>query len=251
MRMPGECFKCQTSEQSETLGGESSNFLDGSAPRQADVVLVVQQSSCVGKFDFKTILHLIETSLRDINITENLYSVVGYGGPGELARPHSYTSAGRLFSSYDSVQFTVQRLHTAGAGGDVYDAMRFAAGQLSWRPGVGKVMLVISCDVASSGWFYGDAITMLRNDLIRMHYINPLQLELKTKKTKPVIFGYNKSSVFTVKNLNSQTGDTSLRNQLRIPKENSAIFYCLILWFAVSGLHIDFGHRVRGFSVLS
>ena len=216
--MPVECFSCETSAQSRTLGGETSNFMAGSAPRQADIVVVVQQSSCVEKFDFKTMLHLIETSLHDINMTHNLYSVVGYGGPGELARPHSYTSGGRLFSTYDSVQFTIQRLNTDGSGGDIYDAMRFAAG-LTWRAGVGKGMLVVSCDVSTSGWFYGDAITMLRNNMISMHYINPLQLKLKTKKMKPAIFGYNKSSVFTVKNLNSQTGDTSLRNQLRIPKE--------------------------------
>merc|ERR1719225_491482 len=96
--------------------------------------------------------------------------------------------------------------------------MRFAAG-LSWRPGVGKVMLLISCDPVTSGWFYGDAITMLRNGIIRLHYINPLQLKLKTKKKKSIIYGFDKMSVFTVKNLNSQAGDTSLRKQLRIPKD--------------------------------
>ena len=217
--MPGECFMCEAPDSSQIRGGEFSNFLDGSAPRNADVVLVVEQSRCIGDFDFKTIVHLIETSLQDINITNNLYSVVGYGGPGELSRPHSYTSRGRVFNSHHRVHLTIKRMDSTdrGGAGDVYDAMRFAAG-LSWRPGVGKVMLVISCHAATSGWFYGDAITMLRNGLISMHYINPAQLQLKTKKTKPVIFGFDKSSVFTVRNLNSQAGDTSLRNQLRIPK---------------------------------
>lgn len=215
--MPGECFLCEAPNSPPLRGGEFSNFFDGSAPRNADVVLVVQQSSCIEKFDFKTILHLIETSLQDINITNNLYSVVGYGGPSQLLRPHSYTSGGRIFQQFDTVQYTIRRLHTNGSGGDIYEAMRFAAG-LSWRPGVGKVMLVISCDVVTSGWFYGDAITMLKNGIIRMHYINPLQLKLKAKKRKSIIYGFDKGSVFTVKNLNSQAGDTSLRKQLRIPK---------------------------------
>ena len=216
--MPGECFSCQTPAKQKIPGGEFSNLFEGSAPREADIVLVVQQSSCIGNFDFKTILHLIETSLQDINITNNLYSVVGYGGPRELEKPRSYTSGGRIYNKYDTVHYTIDRLHNNGSGGDVYEAMRFAA-SLRSRPGVGKVMLVISCDVVTSGWFYGDAITMLRNGLIHMHYINPSQLKLKTKKIKQQIFGFEKSSVFTVKNLNSQTGDTSLRNQLRIPKE--------------------------------
>ena len=215
--MPGECFMCEAPNNTPIRGGEFSNLFNGSAPRNADVVLVVQQSSCIEDFDFKTILHLIETSLQDINITNNLYSVVGYGGPRELLQPHSYTSGGRLAETYDKVQHTIKRLHNKGSGGDIYEAMRFAAG-VSWRPGVGKVMLVISCDVVTSGWFYGDAITMLRNGIIHMHYINPLPLKLKTKKKKSIIYGFDKSSVFTVKNLNSQAGDTSLRKQLRIPK---------------------------------
>ena len=241
---------CEAPNNPPIRGGEFSNLFHGSAPRNADVVLVAQQSSCIGDFDFKTMLHLIESSLQDINITNNLYSVVGYGGPSDLVRPHSYTSGGRIFAEFDRVQHTMKRLHNNGTGGDIYDAMRFAAG-LSWRPGVGKVMLVISCDVVTSGWFYGDAITMLRNGIVRMHYINPLQLKLKTKKRKSIIYGFDKSSVFTVKNLNSQAGDTSLRKQLRIPKvcvkpgfHPDSLLFC-------SGLHVNTGNRVGGLSLLS
>ena len=208
---------CEAPNNPPIRGGESSRLFHSSAPRNADVVLVVQQNSCIEDFDFKRILHLIETSLQDINMTNNLYSVVGYGGPSQLLQPHSYTSGGEIFGNYDTVEQTIARLHNNGSGGDIYEAMRFAAG-LSWRPGVGKVMLLISCDPVTSGWFYGDAITMLRNGMISLHYINPLQLKLKTKKRKTTIYGFDKSSVFTVKNLNSQAGDTSLRKQLRIPK---------------------------------
>ena len=61
---------------------------------------------------------------------------------------------------------------------------------------------------------------MLKEGLIKLHYINPMKLSLKysDKKLKTKIYGYNKKSVFTIKNLNSPDGDKSYRSQLKIPK---------------------------------
>ena len=49
---------CEAPNNPPIRGGEFSNLFHGSAPRNADVVLVAQQSSCIGDFDFKTMLHL-------------------------------------------------------------------------------------------------------------------------------------------------------------------------------------------------
>ena len=104
-------------------------------------------------------------------------------------------------------------------GGDIYDALAFGA-RLTTRPGVGKVMIAITCDMVTSGWSYGDSLTMLKEGMIALHYINPNNLALKMsgKKLKQNIFGFDKKSVYTLKNLRSHEGDTSYRNQLRIPK---------------------------------
>ena len=91
---------------------------------------------------------------------------------------------------------------------------------MTTRPGVGKVMIALTCDSITSGWSYGDSVTMLKEGMIKLHYINPNKLSLKysTKKLKTKIYGFDKYSVLTLKNLNSPEGDTSYRNLLKIPK---------------------------------
>ena len=77
----------------------------------------------------------------------------------------------------------------------MYEAMQFAA-RMTARPGVAKVMVLITCDQLTNGYFYGDAITMLREELIKMHYINPTVMKLKNKKSRNKILGFDKSSVY-------------------------------------------------------
>ena len=105
-----------------------------------------------------------------------------------------------------------------GLGGDVYEAMSFAA-RMTFRASVAKVMVVITCDKITNGYFYGDAIITLREEFIKMHYISPTQLTLKNKKSRNKILGYDKSSVFTARNLNTLSGDAALRGQLKVPKD--------------------------------
>ena len=111
------------------------------------------------------------------------------------------------------------RMSRVSTGGDVYDALAFGA-RLTTRPGVGKVMIALTCDIITSGWSYGDSLTMLKEGMIKLHYINPSKLTLKLsgKKLKTDILGFDKRSVYTLKNLRSLDGDSSYRNQLRIPK---------------------------------
>ena len=45
----------------------------------------------------------------------------------------------------DTALGALERLSQNGTGGDVYDAMIFAAG-LTYRAAVGKVMVVVTCD---------------------------------------------------------------------------------------------------------
>ena len=96
--------------------------------------------------------------------------------------------------------------------------MQFAA-RMTARPGVAKVMVLITCDQLTNGYFYGDAITMLREELIKMHYINPTELKLKNKKSRNKILGFDKSSVYTAKNINTHSGDVTLRGRLKVPKD--------------------------------
>ena len=60
---------------------------------------------------------------------------------------------------------------------------------------------------------------MLKEGIIRLHYLNPAALTLKNKKSVRTIFGYDKTSVFTSKSMNSRQGDPVLRRQMKVPKD--------------------------------
>ena len=109
MWLPGECFMCDVPNSNPIRGGDITNFLRNSAPRSADIIIVLQHGECLENFDFKTILHLVETSMLDLNIRNNQYSVVAYGGPDELHEPHSFTSLGRIFNTVESASDTIKR----------------------------------------------------------------------------------------------------------------------------------------------
>ena len=101
--MPGECFSCEIAGKPLIRGGGFTDFYSGSAPRDSDVMFVVQQGKCIDDFKFKTLLHLVESSLKENKIRNNQYTVVGYGGLAELAEPHIYTASGKVFNNYLNV----------------------------------------------------------------------------------------------------------------------------------------------------
>ena len=100
----------------------------------------------------------------------------------------------------------------------MYDAITFAA-RIPTRAAVARPMIVLTCDKITDGSFYGDAIVMLKEGIIRLHYLNPARLTLKSKKSVRTIFGYDKHSVFTSKSMKGRQGDAVLRRQLKVPKD--------------------------------
>merc|ERR1719402_1753018 len=77
---------------------------------------------------------------------------------------------------------------------NVYEAMSYAA-NMNTRPSVGKVMVVVTCEEVFDGSLYGDVLTMLSDNDIKMHYITPHQLALR-RSIKSDIFGYDATTGF-------------------------------------------------------
>ena len=109
MWLPGECYSCPVPDQAPIRGMGFWDFLNNTAPKNSDVVLVLQHGPCIDKFDFKTIINLVESSLQDEVLTNNRYSVIGFGGPGQLQEPHSFTSLGDIFTQVDYIPETINR----------------------------------------------------------------------------------------------------------------------------------------------
>ena len=57
------------------------------------------------------------------------------------------------------------------------------------------------------GGFYGDALVMLEEQDLVLHYLSPLTaggLQLRKKDLTEAIYGYDRASVYTAKSLNSR-----------------------------------------------
>jgi len=211
--MPLDCVNCQVPLKPELRGGESTSYHEN-APHSADVVFVVQQASCLNNFHMTTLIQKVEASLKQSSATNNNYAVVGFGGEGELHAPHVFTSASKVFNDHNSIQAALLGLSKTGTGLNVYEAMSYAA-NINNRPSVGKVMVVVTCEEVFDGSLYGDVLTMLSDNDIKMHYITPHQLALR-RSIKSDIFGYDATTVFTSR---TPASDPTLRRHLRVPKD--------------------------------
>ena len=109
MWLPGECYNCHIPDGSPIRGGQFWDFFNNTAPKNTDIVLILQHGPCIDDFDFKTILQLVESSLQDEVLTRNLYTVIGFGGPEQLHEPHTFTSQGDIFNQVDSIPETINR----------------------------------------------------------------------------------------------------------------------------------------------
>jgi len=217
--MPSECVKCQ-SQAASLRSGESTAF-QLNAPKSADIVLLVEQTSCLQKYSFADLPLILDRELTDRDLTDNRFAVVGFGGPEDLARPHVFTAGSKIFADSVKATATLSNLKNTGNGGHVFGALKYA-GRLPFRAGVSKLVILITCNPGTDGSFYGDAMTMLIEQSITLHHLTAgSSLSWRGSKTKSTdkIYGFSKSAIYTIKNLNDMNGDTILRKQLKDPKD--------------------------------
>lgn len=219
--MPGHCVRCEINSQETMANGESTR-IQGNAPQSADVVFVVQQSSCLNDLELHDLPLLVDRSLTSKGLTDNRYALVGFAGSEQLKRPHIFTSGSQIFNDVTRMKTSLDHLKTmqldgsVGAG-DIFEALQFSA-RLNLRAGVVKTFVLVRCDTSESmtSRAYGDSMTMLLEQGISMHVMMPLEMRLKgtTTKLTSKMFGFSKDSVITASAL-----DKDLRRQLKDPKD--------------------------------
>jgi hypothetical protein len=80
---------------------------DGVEAMLADVVFVVEQSSCIKKVNLAELVSKLDASLKlqGLNI---LYSVVGFNGR-KFSEPHTHTSSGETWASVQGTEKALRR----------------------------------------------------------------------------------------------------------------------------------------------
>ncbi|CAB4064500.1 unnamed protein product [Lepeophtheirus salmonis] len=94
--IPSSCSTCLTAEDAQIMQvGESSRIVQKTSQRNygADIVFLIDIGQKCNPLLFKNLPNLLESSLTSLNITQNRYSIVGYGGKNDLNIPIPYTSS--------------------------------------------------------------------------------------------------------------------------------------------------------------
>ena len=101
------------------------------------------------RHQFPTLLYLLfefdSRSLKTEGQEDIKFSLVGFGGLGELAKPHTFTSGSKIFNDKSKMTPALNNLKNNGKNGDVFEALQYAA-RLGFRPGVTKTFVLVLCD---------------------------------------------------------------------------------------------------------
>lgn len=104
----------------------------------------------------------------------------------------------------------------------IHDAVQYAA-RLPFRAGVGKTMILISCNECKmdSTQTYSDSLNMLLERNIAFHYIThePITLKGSKQNVSPWPIGYDSKMAYTLKDSRKMVGDAGLKDLIKIPKD--------------------------------
>ena len=109
--MPGHCVRCEINRQETMANGESTR-IQGNSPQSADVVFIVQQSSCLGDLELQNLPQLVDKSLTNKGLTDNRYALVSFAGSNQLQRPHIVTAASKIFNDVSHMKTVLDHLKT-------------------------------------------------------------------------------------------------------------------------------------------
>jgi len=234
--VPSKCVRCELEDGHVMTSGEIKSF-ENNAPRSADVVFIVDQKSCLKNTRLSSLPMAIDSALKERGINQSRFAVVGFGGKNIHEQPHIHTAGGQIWSTSKNIQATLEDIPFDGdKKADIFAALRYAI-NLPFRAGVSKQIVLTSCasDCEASG--YADALTLLIENDIKMHLLQPRDLTVKRKSTSDefkYVFGFDAEQVFTVRNVRSMKGDRELRRHLVIPKD-----FCTPLALETNGALFD------------
>ncbi len=191
--VPPQCVRCEL-EDGRVMGSGEVKTFQNNAPRSADVVFVVEEKPCINGTRLSSLPGAIDAALKEKGITQNRYAVIGYGGRGKLLnRPHIRTTEGQIWSNRKSVQTTLEDLPLVEENqiSDITAAIRYAV-NMPFRVGVSKQIILVSCGSDCQAKSYADTLTLLIENDIKLHLIQPRDLIVKGRNNsdelKAIIF---------------------------------------------------------------
>jgi hypothetical protein len=225
--LPPTCVHCKLEDGSTLMSGENATLeINGSVkpPRSSDVVILLEESSCISTAGLTDIIRKLENSLRAQGLKENRYAMIGFAGKGPHRKPHIRTSSGQIWAHSTLFKISDDIKMNGDGQGDLYGAIEFAASTLKFRAGVSKTMITLTCgdEKCGSDARYPDTLTLLLENDFKLHMLTPKEFTYKgNKRDGSKILGIDDKGVYTVAHIRdgSLGVDESLKRQINLPKD--------------------------------
>lgn len=126
---------------------------DDQVPQTSDIVLIVEAKSCnkniTNNKNMVTLINNINSELAKINITDNRYAVVAFGGAAPFNDPRSIVYNSKIFTDYTNVKHHLDHIRTGYSNSsDIFEAIHVAS-NLVFRPGASKTFILLPCSNCS------------------------------------------------------------------------------------------------------
>lgn len=218
-------FSCKLINGSYVPEGAFVPMKDNEIPQTTDVVFIVEAKPCNQNITTsKSIVAMVQTlhkELQELNITDNRYSVVAFGGMSPFDKARSVVVNDNVFVSHEYIEPFFNHIATAsGANDDIFDAI-IVASKLVFRPGASKTFILMPCSKCSSSSMkldYSSVLQLLLENGIKLHILADHDIEFDKSRVSRMFFGMDSYKAYTKKDLKDLIGDTDLRKQIRLPK---------------------------------
>ncbi|KAJ8978166.1 hypothetical protein NQ317_004215 [Molorchus minor] len=235
MRIPDTCVKCNLLNGTEIQEGDFIRLQGGSVPKTADIVFIVEAKKCnedlKTRKNLETVLELLEKELNELNITNNRYSLVVFGGDGVYDLPRSVIIKGKTFTDSKSFMKYFDDIPMGNGNEDIFNALVFAY-NLIYRPGVSKNFILIPCSDCNKDNMEHDYFTihqLLSESAVSLHILMNEHFTMQKEREVKIPIGIDRRYAYTKKDVRGLIGDQQLRKSIFLPKPTLGLCLSLVM----------------------
>ncbi|CAG9760349.1 unnamed protein product [Ceutorhynchus assimilis] len=262
LNIPDSCIMCSLSNGTELNEGDFIRLYGNTVPKTADVVFIVEAKKCNKDLknhkNFNTVVESINQELLELNITNNRYAVVAFGGNGVFNAPRSIVINSKTFTDSKSV-LKYFDIPVGNGEPDIYRAISFAS-KLMFRPEASRNFILLPCSGCyeqNLQYDYATVHQLLFENAASLHILinnsfNVLPAELRKRDNK-IPYGIDLTKAYTKKDIKKLDGDQALRNSISFTK--STLGLCLSLALETNGTifsskHLELQKNAKKFSTV-
>ncbi|XP_068250910.1 uncharacterized protein [Palaemon carinicauda] len=216
---PVQTKSCDVPGKDETVPEGWSHTYEKDTQGSADLAFVIELATCNKDRNLQLLLKLIKVTLKRGGIQDVKYALVTTQG-GEIVDISSdMISEEELNTQLGNLVLEGPKSDEGGA-----EAVKTAARQLKWRPGVARNIIQLPCRACNDGDAVSTALT--END-VTLHILTKFKVEMagpnpkKSKLMANKVYGFDSKRIYTPKDTKKFTGNVNMRKLFQDPEDSS------------------------------